>query len=128
MAAGEKTHTRALLEFFFITFAITWPCFTAVAALPLAGFRLPVLFLGIFAPSIVALSLTSRAEGKDGVLELLRRLVQWRGPARWYVFAVAYMAAIKLTVALLHRVLLGAWPTFGTDPWYLIAAATVFST
>jgi membrane protease YdiL (CAAX protease family) len=38
------------------------------------------------------------------------------------------MAAIKLTVAFLHRVLLGAWPTFGTDPWYLIAAATVFST
>lgn len=137
MAAAEQTHTRALLKFFFITFAVTWPCFSAVALLSagaaaavpaLVGLRMPLLFLGIFAPSLVALSLTARAEGSAGVFELLRRLVQWRVPARWYVFAVAYMAAIKLAVALLHRVLAGAWPRFGNDSWYIIIAATVAST
>ncbi|HEY3054880.1 MAG TPA: type II CAAX endopeptidase family protein [Thermoanaerobaculia bacterium] len=134
-AAVEQTHTRALLKFFLITFAITWPCFSAVAALSagaptaaLANLRLPLLFLGIFAPSIVALSLTARDEGSAGVIELLRRLVQWRVRARWYVLAVAYMAAIKLTVALLHRVFTGAWPRFGSEAWYVIIVATVFST
>ena len=137
MAAGEQSHTRALLKFFFITFAVTWSCFSAVAALSagaaaaapaLASLRLPLLFLGIFAPSLVALSLTARAEGSAGVFELLRRLVQWRVRARWYVFAVAYMAAIKLVVALLHRALAGAWPRFGSDAWYVIIVATVAST
>jgi hypothetical protein len=36
------------------------------------------LYLGTFAPSIVALSLTARSEGGAGVRALLRRVVQWR--------------------------------------------------
>jgi membrane protease YdiL (CAAX protease family) len=36
--------------------------------------------------------------------------------------------AVKLTVALLHRVLLGAWPRFGGEAWYVMLAATIFST
>lgn len=46
---------------------------------------------------------------------------------RWYVFAVGYMAAIKLLVAIAHRVIYGTWPRFGDEAWYVIAAATVFS-
>jgi hypothetical protein len=38
------------------------------------------------------------------------------------------MPAIKLPVALVHRVATGAWPRFGQEPWYLMAAAIVFST
>jgi hypothetical protein len=137
MAAVEQTHMRALLKFFFITFAVTWPGFSAVAVLSngaaaaapaLAGLRTPLLFLGIFAPSLVALWLTARVEGSAGVFELLHRLIQWRVRARWYVFAVTYMAAIKLAVALLHRLLAGAWPRFGDDAWYVIIVATVAST
>jgi membrane protease YdiL (CAAX protease family) len=124
----------ALLKFFFITFAITWPCFSAVAAFSagaapqLSMLRGPILFLGIFAPSIVALSLTARAEGTTGVLALLRKLVQADAGVRWYLFAIGYMVAVKLTVALLHRVLLGAWPRFGGEAWYVMLAATIFST
>jgi membrane protease YdiL (CAAX protease family) len=134
MAVAEQREGRALLKFFFITFAITWPCFSAVAAFSagaapnLAGLRGPILFLGIFAPSIVALSLTARAAGTLGVFALLRRLVQADVGARWYLFAVGYMAIVKLTVALLHRVFLGAWPRFGDEAWYVMVAATIFST
>jgi len=123
----------ALLKFFFITFAITWPCFSAVAAFSagaapnLAFLRGPILFLGIFAPAIVALSLTARAEGKEGVLALLRRLVKADVALRWYWFAIGYMAAVKLTVALLHRLFLGAWPRFGGEAWYVMLAATIGS-
>jgi membrane protease YdiL (CAAX protease family) len=94
----------------------------------MAAMRMALLYLGIFAPSLVALSLTAWAEGRAGVMTLLRRLVQWRVAGRWFVFAVVYMAAIKLAVALLHRVLTGAWPQFGSEAWYVIVAATVFST
>lgn len=131
MAAAQQSDTRSLFGFFLITFAITWPCFSAVAVLSAtmpAPLRIALLFFGIFAPSLVALALTSRAEGSAGVIDLLSRLIQWRVAARWYVFAVAYMATIKLTVALLHRGITGVWPRFGNEPWYLIVAATVFST
>src|SRR6185436_9669250 len=73
-------------------------------------------------------ALTARAEGGEGVRALLGRLFAWRVGVRWYVFAVGYIAAIKLAVALIHRALYGAWPRFGTETWYVIAAATVFST
>lgn len=84
--------------------------------------------LGIFAPGFVALWLTGRATGRSGVYALLRRLIDWQVPARWYVFAVSYIAVVKLTVALLHRAGTGAWPRFGEVPWYLMVAATVGST
>ncbi|HEX3578503.1 MAG TPA: type II CAAX endopeptidase family protein [Thermoanaerobaculia bacterium] len=125
---------RAPLKFFFITFAITWPCFSVVAAFSagaapdFALLRGPILFLGIFAPAIVALSLTARAQRTPGVLALLHTLVQADVGVRWYAFAIGYMAAVKLTVALLHRVLLGAWPRFGGEAWYVMLAATFFST
>lgn len=123
---------RPLLKFFLLTFGITWPCFSAVAfsagaAPSLAGLRGPILFLGIFAPAIVALSLTAHAEGRDGVLALLRRLVKADVGVRWYLFAIGYMAAVKLTVALLHRLFLGVWPRFGNEGWYVILGATFFS-
>ncbi|HZE68128.1 MAG TPA: CPBP family intramembrane glutamic endopeptidase [Pyrinomonadaceae bacterium] len=47
---------------------------------------------------------------------------------RWYVFALGFIPAIKLLVAVVYRVVTGAWPNFGQVPWYLMAAAIVFST
>jgi membrane protease YdiL (CAAX protease family) len=87
-----------------------------------------LLFIGIFAPGFVALWLTGRATGRTGVNALLRRLFDWQVPARWYGFAVSYMVVVKLTVALVHRAAIGAWPRFGQEPWYLMLAATVVST
>jgi len=48
--------------------------------------------------------------------------------ARWYLFALAYIPAIKLTAALIHRLATGAWPRFGDDPWYFILGAIAVST
>jgi membrane protease YdiL (CAAX protease family) len=38
------------------------------------------------------------------------------------------MPAIKLSAALLHRVVTGQWPRFGPEPWYLMAGAIAVST
>ncbi len=121
----------SVVKFFVLTYALTWTFFisVAVAAIPA---RRPLgallVLLGAFAPSLVALWLTARAEGGTGIRTLLGRVLQWRVAARWYLFAVGYIPAIKLTVALVHRVATGAWPRFGTEPWYVIPVAIAFST
>jgi membrane protease YdiL (CAAX protease family) len=117
-----------VLAFFTLTYVVTWTCFIAASLPALAPVRIPLFYLGVFAPSLVALSLTYRAEGREGTLALLRRLIQWRVGLRWYVFAIGYIATIKLTVAVIHRLALGAWPRFGTESWAIMLAATLAST
>jgi membrane protease YdiL (CAAX protease family) len=118
-----------LLKFFAITYGVTWACFISVAAAPIQPpFRSLLVLLGAFAPSMVALLVTARNEGGTGVRVLLRRVVEWQVPARWYVFAAGYMAAIKFAVAVMYRAVMGTWPRFGTDPWYIIPFAVIFST
>src|SRR5882762_9113096 len=120
-----------LVKFFVLTYALMWACFITVAVTgipvyaPLGGV---LVLLGTCAPSLVALWLTSRAEGDSGVRALLGGVLRWRVPARWYLFALAYLPAIKLTAALVHRVTTGAWPRFGDEPWYLILPAIAAST
>jgi membrane protease YdiL (CAAX protease family) len=62
------------------------------------------------------------------MLALLRPLVQWRVKVRWYLFAVGYMAAVKLIVALAHRLTIGAWPRFGDTPAVVMLMAILLST
>ncbi|HEV8524419.1 MAG TPA: CPBP family intramembrane glutamic endopeptidase [Terriglobales bacterium] len=118
----------ALLTFFVVTYMVAWGFFLAASITPAAGPRGLLFLLGTFTPGFVALWFTGRATGRSGVTALLRRLIDWRVPARWYVFAVSYIAVVKLTVALVHRAATGAWPRFGEVPWYLMLAATVGST
>lgn len=121
----------SLRTFFVLTYAVTWTCFISLATLAVST-RTPVgalvVLLGVFAPGLVALSLTARAEGGPGVRALLGRILRWRVAAQWYLFAAGYIAAIKLTVALVYRVATGVWPPFGHEPWYLILGAIVVST
>ena len=127
----------SLLRFFSLTFAVTWICFiTAVATshgtastVPaLAVVRGLLLLLGTFAPSFVALGITARDNGTAGTQTLLRHVFEWRVKVRWYLFAIGYMAVIKLTVALSHRAIIGSWPRLGNEAWYVIVVAILFST
>jgi CAAX protease family protein len=126
----EPKPTGSLITFFVLTFAVMWACFVpvALAVPPNTPLGTLLILLGTFAPSLVALSLTSQSEGRAGVRRLLLRTVKWRVSAWWYFFAVGYIPAIKLTVALIHRALTGAWPLFGNFPWYLIPFAITIST
>ena len=128
---------RSLLTFFSLTYVVSWSFFTVAAAISsgaasppsgLAAISGPLFLLGIIAPSVVALALTARVDGRAGMLALLRRIVHRPVSARWYVFAVGYTAAIKLAVALLHRLATGAWPPFGQTPLYIMVGAIILST
>src|SRR5438128_9254642 len=121
----------SLVKFFILTYAVMWTCFITVAAAAIPA-RRPLgallVLLGAFAPSLVALGLTARAEGVRGIRTLLAGVLRWRVAPQWYLFAAGYIPAIKLTVALVHRVATGAWPRFGNEAWYIIPLAIAFST
>ncbi|MGZ8492375.1 MAG: CPBP family intramembrane glutamic endopeptidase [Gemmatirosa sp.] len=123
-----------LLAYFLLTFVLTWAAWFTAAALAgpgnTGGFgvRGPVFLFGVFAPALVALVLTARAEGRAGVWRLLARIGRWRVGTRWYVFAIGYFAAIKLAAALVHRVATDAWPRFGDTSWALLLGAILVST
>ena len=120
-----------------LTYAATWVCWTAAVAIagridPAVPARAAIggllFLLGTVSPALVALALTDRAEGRAAARALFRQIFHWRVPARWYVFAVGYIPAIKLSASVVHRVATGAWPRFGDEPWYVMAAAIVVST
>ena len=123
----------SLVRFFALTYALAWACWLAAAASGaaaplLAMLRTPLFYLGTVAPSLVALFLTTRADGSAGRRALIDRIFLPGVGARWYVFAAVYMVAVKLAVALLHRAATGGWPRFGETPWYLMAVALAIST
>lgn len=128
---------NALLKFFLLTYAVTWTCFfgsvamsrsTVPAVAALGGLGGPLFLLGVFAPSLVALALTAWTDGREGARALLGRILRWQVGARWYVFALVYMAAVKLAAAFVHRAVTGTWPRFGETPLLIMAAAIVIST
>jgi len=61
------------------------------------------------------------------VQALLRRILIANVPARYYAFAAFYMVTIKLTAAVIHRLLLGGWPVFKTDGLFLVPLAIAVS-
>jgi membrane protease YdiL (CAAX protease family) len=129
--------THPLLKFFLLTYGATWTCWTAAGAISswsepatpaLAALAGAVFLFGTFAPALVALALTERSDGRAATLALLRRVFAFRVRARWYVFALGYIPAVKLSVALVHRFATGEWPHFGQEEWYVMAAAIAVST
>jgi uncharacterized protein len=127
---------RSLLKFFLITFSVTWILWVASFAMsqgmsashPLGLLAGALFLLGVFAPGLVALALTDRTEGRAATRALLGRVFKWDVGWQWYLFALAYMPVVKLSVALVYRVMTGAWPRFGQTPWYLMSGAIAVST
>ena len=125
-----------LWSFFSLTFVVSWSAWIGRSAVLGTGDSRPLpqaiggflYILGVFAPALVALFLTTRAEGRAGALGLLRRTIKAPAGARWYVLAVTYMAAVKLGAAVLHRLAVGHWPPFGQGSLFIMAIAMLFST
>src|SRR5947207_7211683 len=121
----SRSGARAIVEFFVLTYVVSWAFFATggyvLGRIPsdkvISGF----LFLGgTIVPSLVAIALTARNAGRNGVGTLLRGITKWRVGLRWYVLALSYMAVVKLVAAPLIDLTLGTWPRLGQSPWYLI--------
>ena len=134
-ARGATTHydRAVLVAFFALTFALAWSAWSVASAFPenwslSSALKTPIFLLGVFAPAICALGLTARSEGRRGVERLFAQIGKWRVRVGWYLFAAGYIAALKLTVAVMHRAMTGGWPRFGETPWPLVLIALFFST
>lgn len=131
---GRQVGRLAVVVYVLLTFAVTWTAwivpatFVAPGDTGFFGIGGPVFLLGIFAPAFVALALTAYCEGRAGVALLLARIGRWQVGARWYLFAIGYMAATQLLAALIHRMAVGAWPAFGDAPIPLMLSAILVST
>lgn len=119
-----------LVPFLFLSYVLTWAAFIAVilwvpAQTP-PGYAL--VLSGVYAPGAIALLLTARSEGASGVAALLRRILRADVPVRLYILALTYMAVVKVTAAILHRLLTGGWPPFGAGSLALIPLSIALST
>lgn len=125
-----------VIGYFALTFAVSWACWLAGAAMPrtgdgagdMAAGAVVLLYLGTFAPALVALAAAALAGGSGALGRLLQGLVRAEVPARWYLFALAYFPSLKLAAFVVHRVTHGEWPPFGSLPWYLVFGAIAMST
>jgi hypothetical protein len=119
-----------LAAFTVLTFAAAWTAWLVsapLAALPGFGLGGPVFLLGVFAPGIVALSLTAERGGRAAVGRLLATIGRWNVDGRLYLFAIFYMAGTKLIAAAVQRLATGTWPPFGDTPLPLMFGAIVVS-
>jgi membrane protease YdiL (CAAX protease family) len=114
--------------YFISVFVVTWGLWLAAESVTTPPVRTLLFYLGVFAPGIIALGMIYRKQGWAGVRELLARLVKADVGARWFAFALFFIATIKLLVALVVRVTTGDWPLFGTTPVPLMFAAAIGST
>jgi len=118
-----------------LTFGVSWTAWLAAAGLAeghaldrVLGLGGTVFLVGVFAPALVAVALTRGASGREGAVRLLAPIARWRVDARWYLFALGYFIAIKLSAALIHRLAMGDWPVFGETSVLLMVGAVVVST
>jgi membrane protease YdiL (CAAX protease family) len=109
---------------------VSWLLWALASLVPVGTPLRAYAFLpGTFAPAFVALWLTARAEGGTGTRALLERMLQWDVRAQWYLFAVLYLAAIKLVAAVVERVATGSWPQLVEHmSWPLFVLGAIVST
>jgi hypothetical protein len=92
-----------LIVFFACTYALSWAVWAPLVVLgdevPAAP-ALLLAMLGSWVPSTVGIALTARLRGRQGVRELLRRVVRLRVGARWYVAAFSLPLLMPLTVCI----------------------------
>lgn len=127
---------RLLAIYFVLTFTVSWTCFISVAYLShetessstLALLEQGLVLLGAIAPSLVSIGLCGYAGKPGDVQRLVRSVGRWEVNLKWYVFAAGFILTLKLVVALLFKIITGAWPEFGGDLWYVMFVAVVFST
>jgi membrane protease YdiL (CAAX protease family) len=116
----------SVVAFVLLTFTATWVLWIGVSAFVpdyLAFASLP----GTIMPAVIALWLTKR-ESERSFRDLVARLFEWRVSVWYYVFALTFMAAVKLSAASLYRLETGDWPAFGTTPLVIMLIGIFFST
>ena len=111
--ARQEVAARPLLWFFVWAFVLSWATWPVVLA---TGSGPPVLGFGPFLAAVLVLAL---AEGRTGIGRLLRAMVRWRVPVRWWATALILPVVLAGAAAVLNVAMgapaptaaeLGRWP------------------
>ncbi|GAB5473882.1 MAG: hypothetical protein Mars2KO_19810 [Maribacter sp.] len=101
MKLAKVNTQKELLTFFVSTYGVSWILFFVGHQLNV----LPIILLGIWAPSLTSIFLTGYFRGKSGVFELFKRFKRIRIKWYWWVVLVLLPAAIHFTGTSLWQVL-----------------------
>ena len=92
---------QAIPIFFVLTLLIGWfPWYTGGGGII------------IVAPTLAGLIVAALAGGKDGVLNVLRRMVRWRAHVRWYLIILLFPVVTSLVAVGVHILFGGTAPQF----------------
>lgn len=120
-----------LLLFFLIAFLVAWSLFITANLLSgnaqFSALSQLLVFVGAISPGLVAIAITAVREGGEGVKSLISKISFKNTGAIWYIFAVTFIASIKLLAALVFFLLYDSWPPFGTTPVYAMLLAIPIS-
>ena len=86
-----------------LAYGFSWLCFLAYVVPNWGNLQIeaaiPYLMLGQFGPTIAALVMTGRTEGRAGVKKLLQRLLIFRFPWRWW-FVTGWLLGLTLLAVI----------------------------
>ena len=97
-----------------LMFALTWPIDLANSGL--FPFKVPFLIYITLGYGFIyaALIMTGLTLGKEGVIALLKRYVQWRVGWQWYMAAFLLAPSLIVLAVYIHAALTGVAPDFST--------------
>jgi uncharacterized protein len=122
-----------LVSYFLITFTFSWLLFLPgplmyYGVLNLNPSALGVLAIaGLLGPMLSGFIMTALLEGREGLGDLLRRIVLWRVGLRWYLFALVGLPMVMLVGTLVRPGALGSFD-LSAHPFtlaYLVAFVTM---
>lgn len=90
--------------------AVSWLLWV-VGSMVFPSVLVAFVLAGAWVPTVVAIALTYRDDGRDGVYHLLGRLARWRISLRWYGIALLSIPAIVGLATGVHLVLGGSAPS-----------------
>ncbi|WP_340066832.1 type II CAAX endopeptidase family protein [Ascidiimonas aurantiaca] len=104
----EKTKKTRIYTYFILTFFISWGFWSPFYFSKEVGefWALP----GAWGPTIAAVILTYFDTGKTGVRKLLQKLLIWRVPFKYYLFAIFSLLFFGLVSVLIYRLFGGDFP------------------
>lgn len=106
-----------IIAFWILTYAISWLGFGLTASLGIIGNAPGLLTLLVsFAPSLAGIALIASIEGKAGLKNVGRRLLQWRVGVKWYIVVFLLPIVLCLVGLMLFPLFGDPIPSLAIDP------------
>ena len=139
VADGRREERYALVQFFVLTFAITW-------GLVLLFFRFRFYFhfrfgpfdvdrpfyrlywhLCVYAPALSAFAVIAGRHGFAAVRAYLRRVLEWKISGKWYLIVLLGFPAFYAIDRAIFVALGGSPAPYPFHPWYMVIPSAVMS-